>query len=154
MPGRTEMFIDKWINYLRGTDHELARIAATKLGTAKHPTVVQELIKVLHNRPDDLRVAAIRALGSIGDEMAVKPLIELLNDPHPVVSSAAVDALGEIGSPKAVAPLIRVLSDYKQIEDRHERIHGANRGLFMAAIDALTRIDTPEARSAIKKYYR
>ena len=154
MPGRTELFIDKWINCLRGSDHELARIAATKLGTTKHPTVVQELIKVLHNRPDDLRVAAIRALGSIGDETAVKPLIELLDDPHPVVSSAAVGALGEIGSPKAVAPLIRILRDYKQIEDRHEQIHSANRGLYMAAIDALARINTPEARDALKRYYR
>jgi HEAT repeat protein len=93
-------------------------------------------------------------LGEIGDRAATRPLVNLLHDYNPIVSSAAADSLGAIADKAAVAPLIEILKDYKSGQSRHFQIHGFNRGLYMSAVQALERINTPEARRALKEYYR
>jgi HEAT repeat protein len=147
-------FIEKWVGYLNDIDREMSLIAAQKLGSTRDASVVPELLKALHNRPDDVRTAAIRALGEIGDGAAVPALIDILHDPNPVVASASADALGMIGDARAVPHLVTILHDYKAGNSRYFQIHGFNRGLFMAAVQALQIINTPEARRAIAKYHR
>jgi HEAT repeat protein len=150
-----DLFIQKWIEYLNNaTDSEMSRIAARKLGEAKDPVVVPDLIRALESRPDDVRLAAARALGEIGHRSAVKALIGLLHDSNHLVASSAADALGEIADSTAVPALVSILQDYKERSSRHFQIHGYNRGLYMAAVQALNRIGTPEALRAVATYHR
>ncbi len=150
-----DLFIQKWVEYLNNaTDAEMSRIAARKLGEARDPVAVPHLLRALENRPDDVRLAAARALGEIRDRQAVKSLVGLLHDRNPLVASAAADALGEIADASAVPALVSILRDYKERSSRHFQIHGYNRGLYMAAVQALNRIGTPEALRAVATYHR
>lgn len=149
-----EQYIEKWTGYLKAGDRDMSLLAAKKLAKASDPRSVEALIGALRGRPDDIRVAAVRSLGEIGDPTAVKPLTRLLDDNNPMIASAAADSLGAIAHDSAVPALVKVLRDYKSSGTHHEQIHGANRGLFMAAIFALERINTPEARRAVQQYHR
>jgi HEAT repeat protein len=151
----SEAFFDKWVEYLhRAPDRELSIKAAHRLAETKDPRVVPELIQALRGRPDDVRAAAVRALGEMGDKAAAPALIPILDDPNVLVSSAAADALGLIRATSAVPPLIEILKNYKSGKSHHDQIHGYDRGLFMAAVFALQRINTPEARKALDLYNR
>lgn len=147
-------YIEKWVGYLQGSDHEMSIVAAKKLGATKDRMVVPALIQALVNRPDDLRSAVIRALAEIADKSATPALVRLLYDPNPLIASASADALGYIRDVKAVPNLIQILADYKTGNSRHFQLHGFNRGLFMAVVQALKSIDTPQARAALDKYNR
>ncbi|MDX2076913.1 MAG: HEAT repeat domain-containing protein [bacterium] len=147
-------YIEKWVGYLQGSEHEMCIVAAKKLGATKDPAVVPHLLRALVNRPDDLRSAVIRALAEIGDKTATASLVGLLKDPNPLIASASADALGILKDSKAVPSLVQILVDYKEGSSRHFQLHGFNRGLFMAAVQALKAIDTREARTALEKYNR
>ena len=54
MPANAK-FIEKWVNHLKMSDREMSRIAAKKLGDSGDSRVVPELIKALHNRPDEVQ---------------------------------------------------------------------------------------------------
>lgn len=150
----SEKYIQKWIRYLNGIDRDMNRLAPEKLAKTGDPAVVPELINSLMNRPDDIRIAAARALGNIGDTRAVKPLTTLLKDGNPLVASTAADALGEIADPAGASGLIKVLREYKVGRNRTNQIHGFERGVYIAAANALKRINTPDARAALDRYYR
>lgn len=154
MPIYNTQYIEKWIRYLNDTDRDMSRMAAEKLGDTMDSSVVPDLVNTLSNRPDDIRLAAVRSLGKLGDNAAVKPLIKLLGDDNPMIASTAADALGQIGHSSAVPALSNILSSYKNDVNRHDQLHGQNRGLFMAAVYALQSINTPAARSAIQRYYK
>lgn len=154
MPTYNANYIEKWVRYLNDTDRDMSRIAAEKLGNTGDVAVVPELVNTLNNRPDDIRLAAIRSLGKIGDPSAVKPLVKMLDDMNPMIASTAADALGLIGDDRAVRPLAKILRDYKSENNRHDQLHGANRGLYMAAVYALQGFKTREARRALEQYYR
>lgn len=147
-------YIQKWLGYLNDIDRDMSRIACEKLAKTKNPDIVPDLAKALKNRPLEVRAAAARALGEIRHRSAVPALISALKDQDYMVSSAAADALGEIGDPAAVPALRQVLHDYRSGADRHQQIHGESRGLYMAAVYALERIGTHDARAAINKYHR
>ena len=147
-------YIEKWVGYLQGSEHEMSIVAAKKLGVTKDPSAVAPLIRALHNRPDDLRSVVIRALAEIGDKSATPSLVVLLKDSNPLIASAAADALGVIKDVKAVPHLVQILAEYKSGESRHFQLHGFNRGLFMAVVQALKHIDTREAQIALAKYNR
>ncbi len=150
----SEKYVQKWIRYLNGIDRDMGRLAPEKLAKTGDPSVVPELINSLINRPDDIRINAARALGVIGDSRAVTPLCYLLKDENPLVASTAADALGEIADPGGVAGLIKVLREYKTGRNRLAQIHGYERGVYIAAANALKRIGTPDARAALDRYYR
>lgn len=140
-------FIEKWVNYLHQSNREMSRIAATKLGSTRDAIVVPELLKVLDDRPDDVRIAAVRALGEIRDESATPALIQLLTDDNSMLASAAAESLGQIRDLAAVNPLIQVLKDYKT-----KPSYVVHRNLYMAAIYALLQIGTKEGIQAVEKY--
>ncbi|MCU0479937.1 MAG: HEAT repeat domain-containing protein [Anaerolineae bacterium] len=147
-------YIEKWVGYLQGSEHEMSIVAAKKLGATKDPAVIPHLLKALVNRPDDLRTAVIRALAEIGDRSATSSLVNLLHDSNPLIASASADALGWIKDAKAVPSLVQILVDYKTGSSRHFQLHGFNRGLFMAVVHALKSINTREAQIALEKYNR
>jgi len=132
-------YIEKWVGYLQGSEHEMSIVAAKKLGVTKDPSAVAPLI---------------RALAEIGDKSATPSLVVLLKDSNPLIASAAADALGVIKDVKAVPHLVQILAEYKSGESRHFQLHGFNRGLFMAVVQALKHIDTREAQIALAKYNR
>jgi len=144
-------YIQKWIKNLHGVDREISRIACEKLAKVKDPSVVSELAKVLINRPPEVRAAAARALGDIGDRSATPALIKALEDYDPIVSSAAADAIGQLGDPRAIPALQKVLQNYRA-GDHYHQLHGEGRGLYMAAVNALQRIGTMEAKVVLRKY--
>ena len=154
MPIYNTQYIEKWIRYLNDTDRDMSRMAAEKLGDTMDSSVVPELINTLSNRPDDVRLAAVRSLGKLGDRTAVKSLINLLDDDNPMIASTAADALGQIGHESAVSALKDIHANYTSGKNLHNELHGQNRGLFMAAVYALQTINTPLARSALKRYYK
>jgi len=147
-------YIEKWIGYLNDTDREMSRLAAEKLAGVDNRNAVEALIEALNNRPDDIRIASARALGQIGHSAAVKPLIKLLKDSNPMVATSAAEALGAIRNTGAVYALSEVLRRYKTENNRHFQVYGSERGVYMAAVDALKQIDTPQARLALNRYYR
>jgi nitrite reductase/ring-hydroxylating ferredoxin subunit len=71
---------------------------------------VQELIKELSNRNEDVRWGAACALSKIGTP-SVEPLMKALTDSDSVVRLRAAWALGLIGDRRATGRLIRALSD-------------------------------------------
>jgi HEAT repeat protein len=147
-------FIEKWVRYLNEADREMCQIAAAKLGSTGDPEVIPELIKSLNNRPDEVRIAVIHALGQIGDSSAVRPLSRVLRDGNPLVAATAATALGQIGDATAVPYLVRTLNDHKNKADRHGQLHGSSRGLYLAAVHALEKIGTRDAKQAVKQYHR
>ncbi len=150
-----KQFVEKWIGYLNSIDHEMSVIAAQKLGkVTDDDNAADELIKSLTKRPDDIRIEATRSLGQMKATRAVPMLVRLLDDPNPMLASTAAEALGIIKDSSSVQPLIKVLEDYKSGRNRHNQLHGFDRGLFMAAVHALEQINTFEARQAVKKYHR
>ena len=144
-------YINKWLGFLDDVDSEMSRIACEKLAKTQDPAVVQPLTRALRNRPLEVRAAAARALGEIGQSDAVPALVEALGDMESTVSCAAAYALGDIRDPSAVPALRGVLHNYRN-GDRYSQLHGDDRGLYLAALQALRQIGTSEAREAIAKY--
>jgi len=152
MPANPQ-FIEKWVHYLNDVDREMSCIAAQKLGATKDSSVIPALVAALmKNRPDDVRISIIRALGTIGHVSAIKSLIPLLKDNSATVATTAANAMGEINHPSCVAPLTEVVQTYKQAYNRHSQLHSGTRGVYIAALSALERIGTSQAREVVEKY--
>ena len=101
------------ITALRNSDADIARDAATSLGSLGDSAAVQPLIQVLDNSDGYyhavVRAAAAASLGRLGDRRAVEPLLNAINDSLAEPSAEAIRALAAIGDPRAVEPLIDVI---------------------------------------------
>ncbi|MEC8894666.1 MAG: HEAT repeat domain-containing protein [Candidatus Poribacteria bacterium] len=104
-----------------------------------HKDVTTALLEVLQDEENHwtARANAALALGEYGkvSNGVVPVLINLLNDD--IVADYTIEALGEIGAPMAVPPLIALLDDESYMEE--------------TIINALKKINTPEAKKAIAK---
>ena len=58
-----------------------------------------ELVKLVHDRDKNVRLAAIAGLGRAGKDNACNVLITLLLDDDPEIRSASASALGDLGDP-------------------------------------------------------
>jgi HEAT repeat protein len=98
---------------LRHSDADIARDAATALGSLADAAAVEPLIQVIHNAENYyhpvVRAAAASSLGQLRDRRAVEPLIRAVNDSLAEPSAEAIRALAVIGDPRAVSPLIDVI---------------------------------------------
>lgn len=127
---------------------------------------VPSLIEALHVEDPHMGSASAEALGQIG-EAAVPDLIEALGDKDGIVRWYAAKTLGRIGNAAAVPGLVEQLSDTellssKQLSDA-ERCGlpsydlGGNTEYIRVcdvAAEALRRIGTPEALSAVEEWRR
>lgn len=126
----------------------------------KDDAVVPGLIKALNDKSARVRVAAARVLRDYGaDAISATPVLKaLLTDEeipdgqdHPVSFQAAI-TLYRMGTPEtidAVVPyLIQELSNTRVIEP-----FSGNRACDIA-FEALSTINTPEARNAVEEYQR
>ena len=98
---------------LRNSDADIARDAATALGTLGEASAVEPLIQVLGNLDgyyhSVVRSAAAASLGRLGDRRAVDVLLGTISDSLAEPSAEAIRALAAIGDPRAVNPLIEVV---------------------------------------------
>lgn len=151
------------------TDQYVQQAAVEALGHIGEP-IQKPLIDVLQDGDEGARQRAIAALGQMRDARDLTPLIEALRSgPSYEVWQGAMEALVQLGEP-AVKPLVAVLRGDEWMARRRAaralgRIEGIRavkplvealgdriRSVRQAAAEALERIDTPEARSAVRRY--
>ncbi len=103
---------------------EDTRVAVTqRLGEAKSPLNVDELIEALADPSFNVRYEAIVAMARTHPEQRiVDALIATLEGNEPDLAIAAAWALGRLGDPRAIEPLRRALeSDYRLLRTRAAR---------------------------------
>ena len=89
-----------------------------------------ELVKLVHDRDKNVRLAAIAGLGRAGKDNACNVLITLLLDDDPEIRSASASALGDLGDPRAHTLLMHLLGVEKDgrvaaaIKDAVGKLHG------------------------------
>jgi HEAT repeat protein len=111
--------LEQLIIQLQSSNPKIRRQTAEQLGNLRDSRAVAPLVGLLHDRVDQVQVAAAVALGYIGDARAVDPLIQSFHgetygltegDGSPgqyfMIVSSAAQALGIIGTPPAVTALL------------------------------------------------
>jgi HEAT repeat protein len=138
----------QWLEVLHEPDAEMSKIAADKLGDMGSAEAVPDLLKAMKGRTALVASACAKALGRIGDKRAAAPLIQTLSSHQDVlVQTAAAEALGALKAGEAVPLLKKVIEAYLQANkhDHFTMTRSHQRGLFIASIDALKAIGTPDA---------
>jgi HEAT repeat protein len=101
------------ITALRDADADVAREAATSLGSVGSAVAVEPLLAVLNNRDGYfhcvVRAAASHSLGQLRDLRAVAPLLDAINDPITEVSAEAIRALASLADPRGIPALLQVV---------------------------------------------
>ncbi|TVR21277.1 MAG: HEAT repeat domain-containing protein [Anaerolineaceae bacterium] len=146
------------------------------LGQIAHSATVEPLLAAM--RYDDIwtRAAATSALINIGTPQAVAGLIDALRDANKAVRRAAAKAIGKIGATDdeqkrdVVRGLSAALLDVDEgvrrfaaealgrvnatgkVDELTETLRDASAEVRIAAFRALAQIDTPEARSAVRRW--
>jgi HEAT repeat protein len=116
-----------------GDSVNLVRVqVAAALGHLKDTRTLPNLIQALDDEYYGVRFAAVNSLAKF-DSTAVPQLLKSLNSETPMVRQLSAEALGKIRSRVAVPRLSRMLKS-KLWSDR------------LAAIEALSQIDSPSAR--------
>ena len=64
-----------------------------------------KLVKLVHAKEEQVRLAAIAGLGKVGKDDGFNTLITLLADETPALREASAKALGELGNEHALAHL-------------------------------------------------
>ncbi|MCC6613751.1 MAG: HEAT repeat domain-containing protein [Anaerolineae bacterium] len=129
-------------------EHALVRESAAEvLSKFNRVEAVPGLVKALKDEEGFVRRAAADALGVLKAEDAVPALIEALEDSEHQVRYAVVEALGKIADPAIVRNLAKLLSDTQA------PMWAEGRSLSQVVIDALGRIDSPDAKKVLE-YWR
>lgn len=152
---------------LQNGDADEQILAARALANANDRRAIAPLMLRVAAGPDRLRIAAARALGRLQAREAIDVLGGSLSQAEgPYARAAAAEALGRIGDPQAIPVLARALDDSHPIVVRDvidalaaigppavewlgEVAAGKQRHARQAALRALQKIDTPEARAMI-----
>ncbi|HTL89457.1 MAG TPA: HEAT repeat domain-containing protein [Leptolyngbya sp.] len=122
---------------LADVEPDVQAAAADSIGALKLTQVYEELETLYHQTPEWLvSFSVIAALGELGDPRSFDLLKEALNGDNDLVKTAAIGSLGELGDVRAVELLI----PYATNPDWQIRYR---------VVQALGRLNTPEARSTI-----
>ena len=133
---------------LRKSDPRVAQEAITALGGIQDPSAARAIQTVLRSATGELRRAIIDALVVDRDPRVVPMLVRIIDESealgkdHDVVLEA-VEALGTVGSETAIPALV-AMAQRRGWLGRKKR-----RALKSRAVNALTRIGTPRAASAL-----
>lgn len=65
-----------------------------------------KLLKLVHDKDQQVRLAAIESLGKVGKDDGFNALITLIADENGTIRAASARALGELGNEHAVAHLV------------------------------------------------
>jgi HEAT repeat protein len=150
---------DPWVRYY----------AARSLGRQGYTDALDPLARIIQSdTANHVRIAAIEALGRIGGSRAVTILAPLVESGESDLERVAMEALGMIPHPDAQQPLLAVLKS----SDSHRKVSAlralgrrgetevanalqwtaaaeSDKQVVQAAIEALTKIATPEAIAAL-----
>ena len=126
---------------LRDPEKRLREKAADALGSIADPAAAPVLIEALKDPEEEVRESAASALGSVGGASAVSALIEALADVKDDVRWLAARSLYWIGDAAAAPALVEAL------DDPYDRVREAG-------IKGLERINTTEARAALRAFRR
>ncbi len=155
------------IEALRDEDARIRTAAVKVLGEIKDPESVPSLLEIVnHERDGNIRWLATGALSKMG-ETAVPGLVKALHDEDWKVRRSACEALWSMAEPSAVPGLAEALCDRNDVVRQAasgaleamgalavsgltQALRGSNRQVAQAAADMLRRIDTEEARAAVK----
>ena len=112
--------------------------AAHLLGRLRDDRAVEPLLAALQSADDKVKRPAIVALGSVGGARAVQPLTALATDAAVKVNlrAPALRSLGRLGD-RSVTPLLKSFIGHEDA-----RLH-------KAAVEALGRVNSPEACNAL-----
>ena len=124
------------------------RESAWELGALGDRRATKRLIYALIDSSSAVRTSAAWALGQIDAPVAIEPLAETLDDPDEVVRAAAVEALG------AQANRLDLYDDaFDMVVALISRsLYDEDMSVKHAALEALTRINAPQAREALRAY--
>ncbi len=130
------------LKQLDAKDAYTRQFAFIELEALREPTTAPIVRRYLDDRDPDTRAFSIRALAAIEGVAAVPTLLERLKrEGNPRVRVAVVLALEPLQDP-AILPVF-----IGKMRDR-------NREVRMALVDAVSRVDRPEAREAIRLRWR
>ena len=133
-----EISLDPIVADLRDADPAVRAQAATILGLARNPMVVEYLMQVLAFDTDlHVKRSVAIALGNIGHTSGIQPLLLAIQSSDPELRTFAAEALGKIPSPDVVELLIIALQGDVRIK--------------IGALEALGRIGDPRAIPHIQK---
>jgi len=138
----------QWLEVLHEPDAEMSKIAADKLADIGSVEAVPDLIKAMQGRTALVASAAAKALGKLKDKRAAAPLIQTLTSHQDgLVQTAAAEALGVMRALEGIPVLKKIIENYLQTNqhDHFTMTRSHQRGLFIACLDALKVIGTPDA---------
>lgn len=141
-PGALSPEAARLLTQLDAKDAYTRQSAFIALEALREPATAPIVRRYLDNRDPDTRAFSIRALAAIEGVAAVPTLLERLKrERHPRVRVAAVLALEPLQDPAILPAFIGKLRD-------------RNREVRMALVDAVSRVNRPEAREAIRLRWR
>ena len=130
------------LKQLEAKDAYTRQFAFIELEALREPATASIVRRYLDNRDPDTRAFSIRALAAIEGPASVPTLLDrLTRERNPRVRVAVVLALEPLQDPAILQAFIGKLRD-------------PNREVRMALVDAVSRVDRPEAREAIRRRWR
>ncbi len=169
--GNPFLAVNALVRYYAARDERAAISVTERLGQAKSPLAVDELLTALRDPRFNVRFEAIISIARMPpDDRLIQALIDVLNGTELALGGVAAWALGRMGDPRAIEPLHAALdSPYHSIRAHAARALGAlhdtsavpillarlpveqDKGLQMAYASALGNIRAREALEPILK---
>jgi HEAT repeat protein len=134
---------------LESPDKYIRAAAATALGRIAHPASQEFLMLAAKDREPLVRASIARALGRVSTVYASKFLVGMLKDPSPLVVSMAAWGLGESRFAESIPALKALATDKRSPVPASGRLGEVSGSPRLAAIGALGRIGTDEAKGIL-----
>lgn len=124
--GNPFLALEAVVRFHLAKDEESAVRTTERLGTARSPLTVEELLEALDDPRFSVRFEAIVSIARVGpDERLVDALATVMDGPEPALSTLAAWALGRTGHASARDPLQRGLeSRYRSVQAHSSRSLG------------------------------
>ncbi len=116
--GNPFLALEAVVRFHLARDEDAAVKVTERLGSARSPLSVEELLEALDDPRFNVRFEAIIAVARTRpEERLINALAEVLHGPEPALSTVAAWALGRMGAPQAVEPLRQALgSKYRSVQ--------------------------------------
>lgn len=161
--------LERMMRYYRARDEKSTVVLTEKMGQAKSPLTIEELLEALADPRYNVRMEAVVSIGRTNPHpRLVNALMEMLAGSELSLSAISAWALGRMGDPSAIPALrLGLNSEYRSIRGQcaralgtlgdaesipllHERLRQeTDRGLQMAYASALGNLQAAEAMDAL-----
>jgi MFS family permease len=116
--GNPFLAMEAVVRFGRAGDEYAAVRVTERLGKAKSPLTVEELLEALDDPRFNVRFEALVSIARMApDQRLIDALAEVLAGPEPALSTVAAWGLGRMGDPRAIEPLRQaaVASQYRSV---------------------------------------